>query len=95
METKKAENEIAVYEVNTWLSNNLPIFAKIEMILKSLESRRDSLPRDVKPMELLQFMRASINEIKRVTALNKALTDALKSANKGKGEAKSEDNIRS
>lgn len=78
----KTNRDIAIYEVNTWLSTNLSFFDKIERMLKELETRRDSLPPGFKPVEILQFLRASVNEIKRVTALNKSLADALKTVNK-------------
>ena len=70
--------DMSVYEMGSWLSQNIKHFATLEHGLKELESRKDSLPPNVNPRVLLQFMRGAVNEIKRVTSLNQALTAALK-----------------
>jgi len=72
------------YLSGSWLSQNMFIFNKYVMTLQELDSRRDSLPGNFDPKEFLQFMRGAVNEIKRVSAQNQALTDALKFVNAGK-----------
>jgi len=75
------QTQIAVYESNSWLTQNLMYFEKYQMELLELDSKRDSIPSGFKPKEFLQFLRGSINHIKMMTAENKALKDALKASN--------------
>lgn len=72
--------DMTVYEMGSWLSQNMKHFANLEQGLKELESRKDSLPPNVNPRVLLQFMRGAVNEVKRVTSLNQSLIAALKDA---------------
>lgn len=80
--------DMTVYEMGSWLSQNIKHFSNLEHGLKELESRKDSLPPNVNPRVLLQFMRGAVNEIKRVTSLNQALIAALKDANPKKSSEK-------
>jgi hypothetical protein len=78
------ETEGRQFEMGSWLSQNIQIYNRYEIILQELDSRRDSMPQGFNPREFLQFLRGTVNEVKRVSALNQALTDALRFVNKGK-----------
>ena len=69
------------YVVSNWLSQNLGHFKMLEDKLQELETRGDALPKDFKPRVFLQFIRGSVNEIKRLTAENLAFRNALKLQN--------------
>lgn len=75
--------ETQIYESGSWLSKNVRGYEQLETILQELDTRRDSIPLTFKPKEFLQFLRGAMNEVKRVSGLNKTLIEALKFANKG------------
>jgi len=84
LETK----DMSAYEMGSWLSQNLHYMENIERDLKLMDSRKDALPKGFNPMGILLFLTGAVNEVKRVTALNQALTQALKTASKPVAEEK-------
>ena len=72
--------DMRIYESGSWLSQNMQYFNNLEMLMKEMDSRRDSMPPGFNPKVIIQFMRGAVNEIKRVTALNQSLIQALKEA---------------
>jgi len=73
--------DLQIYESASWLSQNIQHHENLQAILQEMDTRRDSLPPGFTPRVFIQFLRGAVNEIKRVTALNHALTEALKEAN--------------
>lgn len=73
---------VQIYEQGSWLANNIQLYERMQASLQELDTRRDALPLGFKPRDFLQFLRGAVNEVKRVSAQNQALTEALKSSNK-------------
>ena len=73
--------EVQIYEGASWLAQNIQHHENLQTILQEMDTRRDSLPPGFTPRVFIQFLRGAVNEIKRVTALNQALTQALKESN--------------
>jgi hypothetical protein len=78
------ETEGRQFKMGSWLSQNIQLYNRYSVVLEELDSRRDSMPSGFSPRAFLHFLSGAINELKRVEALNQALTDALKYVNKGK-----------
>ena len=78
------QTHVTIHGGDTWLGKNLPQFEGLQGILEELDTRNDSLPPNFNPRVLLQFLRGAVGEIKRVTAMNHALTQALKEHNREK-----------
>ena len=76
------KTHVTIHGGDTWLGQNLPQFEALQAKLEELETRNDALPADFNGRVFLQFMRGSIGEIKRLTAFNHALIEALKEHNK-------------
>lgn len=75
------KQNVTIHPGNTWLGQNLPQYENLIAKLQELQTRNDALPADFNPKVFLQFIRGSVNEIKRLTAFNLALTEALKKDN--------------
>lgn len=70
--------DMSMYEMGSWLSQNLQYMVNIERDLKIMSTRLDSLPRGFNPSGILVFIQGAVQEVKRVTSINQALTQALK-----------------
>lgn len=75
------QTPVTIHGGDSWLGQNLPQFEALQAKLEELETRNDALPKDFHPRVFLQFLRGSIGEIKRLTALNHSLIEALKEHN--------------
>ena len=76
------QTHVTIHAGGTWLGDNLPQFEKLSATLEELETMNDALPSNFNPRVFLQFMRGSVNEIKRLTAQTHAFKEALKDQNK-------------
>ncbi len=81
MPEDKQAQQVIIHGGDSWLGQNLPQYDFLQSKLQELETRNDALPADFNPRVFLQFIRGSVNEIKRLTAMNHALTEALKDSN--------------
>lgn len=75
------QTPVTIHAGDSWLGRNLPQFEALQGKLEEMDTRNDALPLDFNPRIFLQFLRGCIGEVKRLTAMNHALTEALKEHN--------------
>lgn len=87
-EAEDKQTKVTIHGGDTWLGQNLRQFEVLQAKLEEMKTRNDALPADFHPSVFLQFIRASVNEIKRLTAMNHALIESLKDHNVANEESK-------
>lgn len=66
-----------IYKKGTWLAENVEQFQQLQDKLMELQSKQDSIP-GFDTVEMLNFIRGAVNEVKRATNESESLVEIIK-----------------